>query len=164
MAMRVRRTRHKLEPQCDQSCKQVPVQQTWTTLTTKKRQFAVTSNMLLCLSLCIRVITSLVVNVPTYLPFTCMWITRRSRRFSHCENGFFEVLSLHLPVGNNRPPSAVNGLSVKNRMNSWEPFRWDIRQSSVNNGLPRSITSLCLPLLSWLSLNSWRNHQAIATR
>ena len=95
-----RRTRHKLEPQCDQSCKQGTVQQTRTTLTTKKRhckqtssavvhstaltslqllfswvstcfRFAATLNMLLCLSLCIRVITSLVVNVPTYSLLTC---------------------------------------------------------------------------------------------
>ena len=34
--------------------------------------FAATLHMLLCLSLCIRVITSLVVNVPTYSLFTCM--------------------------------------------------------------------------------------------
>ena len=75
----------------DQSCKQGTVQQTKTTLTTKKRhckqtssavvqstaltslqlmfswvstcfRFAATINMLLCLSLCIRVNTSLVVN------------------------------------------------------------------------------------------------------
>ena len=91
--MTMRRTRHKLEPQCDQSCKQGTVQQTRTTPTTKKRhykqtssavfqstaltglqlvfswvstcfRFAATLNMLLCLSLCIRVINSLVVNVP----------------------------------------------------------------------------------------------------
>ena len=100
MAMTMRRTRHKLEPQCDQPCKQGTVQQTRTTLTTKKRhykqtssavsqstaltslqlvfswvstcfRFAATLNMLLCLSLCIRVINSLVVNVPTYSLFTC---------------------------------------------------------------------------------------------
>ena len=94
-AMTMRRTRHKLEPQCDQSCKQRTEQQTKTTLTTKKRHYKQTSspvvlstvltrlqlvfswvspgfriastlNMLLCLSLCIRVITSLAVNVPTY--------------------------------------------------------------------------------------------------
>ena len=35
--MTMRRTRHKLEPQCDQSCVQGTVQQTRTTLTTKKR-------------------------------------------------------------------------------------------------------------------------------
>ena len=89
--MTMRRTRHKLEPKCDQSCKQGTVQQTRTTLTTKKRhckqtssavvhstaltsqqlmfswvstcfRFAATLNMLLCLSLCIRVNTSLVVK------------------------------------------------------------------------------------------------------
>ena len=38
MAMTMRRTRHKLEPQCVQSCKQGTVQQTRTTLTTKTRQ------------------------------------------------------------------------------------------------------------------------------
>ena len=37
-AMTMERTRHKLEPQCVQSCKQGTVQQTRTTLTTKKRQ------------------------------------------------------------------------------------------------------------------------------
>ena len=37
--MTMRRTRHKLEPQCDQSCMQGTVQQTRTTLTTKKRHY-----------------------------------------------------------------------------------------------------------------------------
>ena len=35
--MTMERTRHKLEPQCVQSCKQGTVQQTRTTLTTKKK-------------------------------------------------------------------------------------------------------------------------------
>ena len=48
--------------------------------------------MLLCLSLCFRVTNSIVVNVPTYSLFTCMWIPYNC---SHCENGSFEVLSLH---------------------------------------------------------------------
>ena len=124
MAMTMRRTRHKLEPQCDQSCKQGTVQQTRTTLATKKRhckqtssavvqstaltslqlmfswvsrcfRFAATLNMSLCLSLCIRVITLLVVNVPTHSLFTCMWIPCRFCGFSHCEDVSFEVLSLH---------------------------------------------------------------------
>ena len=34
--------------------------------------------------------------------------TRIPCRDSHCENGSFEVLSLHHPVGCSRPPSAVN--------------------------------------------------------
>ena len=34
--------------------------------------------------------------------------TRIPCRDSHCQNGSFEVLSLHLPVGYSRPPSAVN--------------------------------------------------------
>ena len=33
--------------------------------------------------------------VPTYSLFTCMWIPCRFCRFSHFENGSFEVLSLH---------------------------------------------------------------------
>ena len=90
----------KIEPQCDQSYEHGTVQPTRTTLTTKKRHykqtssavvqstvptrlqlvfslvstcftFAATLNMLLCLSLCIRVINSLVVNVHTYSLFTC---------------------------------------------------------------------------------------------
>ena len=58
-------------------------------------RFAATLNMLLCLSLCIRVITSLVVNIPTSSLSTCTWIPCIFCRFSHCENGSFEVLSLH---------------------------------------------------------------------
>ena len=49
--------------------------------------------MFLCLSLCIRVLNSL---VPTHSLFTCTWIPCRFCRFSHCENGSFKVLSLHL--------------------------------------------------------------------
>ena len=41
--MTIRRTRHKLEPQCDQPCKQGAVQQTKTTLPTKKRHYKQTS-------------------------------------------------------------------------------------------------------------------------
>ena len=37
--MTMRRPRHKLEPQCDQSCMKGTVQQTRTTLTTKKRYY-----------------------------------------------------------------------------------------------------------------------------
>ena len=48
--------------------------------------------MLLCLSLCIRVITLLAVNVPTNSLSTCMWIPCKCCRFSHCENGSFEVV------------------------------------------------------------------------
>ena len=40
----MRRTRHKLEPQCDQSCKQRTVQRTRTTVTTKKRHCKQTSS------------------------------------------------------------------------------------------------------------------------
>ena len=40
----MRRTKHKLEPQCDQSCMQGTVQQTRTTLTTKKRHYKQTSS------------------------------------------------------------------------------------------------------------------------
>ena len=61
-------------------------------------RFAATLIMLVCLSLCIRVITSLVVNVPTYSLFTCTWIPCRFCWFSHCENGSF----------GSRPPSAVH--------------------------------------------------------
>ena len=42
--MTMRRTRHKLEPQCDQSCMKGTVQQTRTTLTTKKRHCKQTSS------------------------------------------------------------------------------------------------------------------------
>ena len=41
--MTMRRTRHKLEPTCDQSCVQRTVQQTRTTLTTKKQHYKQTS-------------------------------------------------------------------------------------------------------------------------
>ena len=61
-------------------------------------RFAATLNMLLCLSLCIRVITSLVVNVPTYSLFTWKWIAWRFCGIPHCENGSFEVLSLRTPL------------------------------------------------------------------
>ena len=93
---RTRHKLEPLEPQCDQSCTQGTVQQTRTTPTTKKRpykqtssavvqstaltslqlvfswvstcfRFAATLNMLLCLSLCIRVITSLVSPVREFL-------------------------------------------------------------------------------------------------
>ena len=134
-----------LEPQWDQSCKQRTVQPTKTTLTTKKRhykqtsstvvqsttltnlqlvfswvstcfKFAATFNMLLCLSLCIRVINSLIVNVHTYSFFTCMWIPCRIWRFSHCENGSFEVLSSHSLT--NRSPPTVNDLSATKKENN----------------------------------------------
>ena len=39
------------------------------------------------------VIVSFIVSVSTYSLFTCMWM---SRKCSQCENGSFEVLSLHL--------------------------------------------------------------------
>ena len=42
----------------------------------------------------IRVITSLVVKVPTYSLFTFEFLANFCR-FSHCENGSFEVLSFH---------------------------------------------------------------------
>ena len=131
MAMTMRRTRHKLEPQRT-------VQQTKTTLTTKKghyRQtnqghsrvfgccswvctcfrFAATSNILLCLSLCIRVTSSIVVNVPTYSLFTCKWSPCRFCRFSHCENGSFWGVVFAPPIGYSRPLSAVNEPSVKKK-------------------------------------------------
>ena len=60
----------------------------------------------------LRVIASLVVHVPTHSHFTCMCIPCIFCRFSHCENGSFEVLSLHHPVGYSRPTSAVNDLSA----------------------------------------------------
>ena len=122
--MTMRRTRHKLQPQCDQSCMQETVQQTRTTLTTKKRhykqtnsavvhstaltslqlmfswvstcfKFAATLNLLLCLS-CIRVNTSLVVNCSQKFTFHLYVNSLQICRFSHCENGSFEVLSFHL--------------------------------------------------------------------
>ena len=176
MAMTMRRTRHKLEPQCDQPCKQGNVQQTRTT-TTKKRhctqtssavvhstaltslqlmfswvstcfRFAATLNMLLCLSLCIRVITSLVVNVPTYSLFTCMWIPCRFCRFSHCENGSFEVFSLHTPS------VTVDRRQLYNKINSWKPFVWGFTQRSNTTGF----TVLCI-LFHRLSLYSYGDHQ-----
>ena len=114
-----------LEPQCDQSRKQRTVQQTRTTLTTKKRhykqtssavvqstaltslqlvfswvstcfRFAATLNILLCLSLCIRVYNQFTCCQCSHIfTITCTWIPCRFCRFSHCENGSFEVLSLH---------------------------------------------------------------------
>ena len=106
-------TKHKLEPQCDQSCMQGTVQQTRTTEKRHHRQtrsghsraFSCCSRecshasclrprlqMLLCLSLCFRITDSIVFNVPTYSFYTCMW---NSCNYSHFENGSFEVLSLH---------------------------------------------------------------------
>ena len=86
--MTMRRTRHKLEPQCDQSCVQGTGQQTMTTPTTKNRHYEQTSS-------------------GHSRVFSCC-----SRECSHpvCENssadvvdshtaktGSFEVLSLHPP-------------------------------------------------------------------
>ena len=54
-----------------------------------------------------RVVSFIVVAVTIHSTLTC---TRIPCRDSHCENGSFVVLSLHLPVGCSRPPSAVNDL------------------------------------------------------
>ena len=69
--------------------------------------------------------------------------------FTSRKRVFWGVVFTHT-VGYNRPPSAVNDLSVKNRMNSWKPFVWFFRQRSVNN---RSLRSIII-LFWWLSLNS----------
>ena len=55
-------------------------------------RFAATLNMLLFLSLCFRVTSSIVVNVPTYSLFTCMWIPCDC---SHCENESFDMCCLY---------------------------------------------------------------------
>ena len=86
---------------------------------------AATLNMLLCLSLCIRVITALVINVPTHSLFTCMWIPCRFCRFSHCENGSFEVLSSHDLCGKHGGEFGWSGTSVK----------WQRRCPKVNRNL-----------------------------
>ena len=52
-------------------------------------KFAAILNMLLCLSLYIRVINSLVDNVPKCFLLTCMWIPCRFRRFSHLRKRIF---------------------------------------------------------------------------
>ena len=55
----------------------------------------------------LRVVNLIVVAVTIYSILTCTQIPCRD---SHCENGSFEVLSLHLPSVAARPPSAVNEL------------------------------------------------------
>ena len=101
MAMTMRRTKHKLEPQCDQSRVQRTVQQTKTTLTTKKKHYKQTTfncgsihnahetSIVVLVGFCMLqiwghikhvvvlvallcVLPSLVVNVPTYSLCTCM--------------------------------------------------------------------------------------------
>ena len=90
--MTMTRTMHKLEPKCDQSCMQGTVQQTTATLNTNNIHYKTSSGhsrVFSCCSggcshasglrthvscccdcpLCIRVITPLVVNVPTYSLF-----------------------------------------------------------------------------------------------
>ena len=47
----------------------------------------------------------IIVAVTMYSILAC---TRIPCGDSHCENGSFEVLSLHTPVGCSRPPSVVN--------------------------------------------------------
>ena len=89
----------------------------------------------------IRVFTSVVTSVPTYTHFTCMWIPCNC---SHCENGSFEVLSLHPPVGYSGPTAAVNESICNKIEKSWNPFVWGFTQRSNHNGLHRSIMNLCM--------------------
>ena len=134
--MTMRRTKHELEQQFDPSSKQGTVQQTRTTLTTKKRhckqtssavvhltaltslqlvfsyvstclRFAAKLNMLLCLSLSIRVINSLVVNVPTYSLFTTCEFLADVEDF-HCKKRVFGGVLFTPTVGCSRPTSNVN--------------------------------------------------------
>ena len=84
-----------------------------------------------------------------FIPFlTC---TRIPCRDSHCENGSFEVLSLHLPVGYSRPPSAVNDPTAP----KWERFvkvaRLRFDPKTANNRFHRSIMSLYTSLMCGLS-------------
>ena len=56
--------------------------------------FQVTSHVVVGFRSVLRVTISVVVNVPSYSLFTCLWIPCNC---SHCENGSFEVLYLHSP-------------------------------------------------------------------
>ena len=67
--MTMRRTRHKLEPKCDQSCVQGTVQQTRTTLTTKKKHYKQTS--FICGSIHSAHETSVLVLVGFYMLQVC---------------------------------------------------------------------------------------------
>ena len=51
-------------------------------------------HVVVLVALRIRVVIPVIVNVPTYSLFTCMWIPCNC---SHCENGSSEVLFLHPP-------------------------------------------------------------------
>ena len=178
--MTMRQTRRKLEPQCDQSCMQGTAQQTRTTLTTKNRhykqtssavvqstaltslqllfswvstcfRFAATLNMLLCLSLCIRVITSLVVNCSSVFPFSpvCEFLADFSD--SHTAKTGLLSCCLYTPVGYSGPPSAVNDLSATTQItiNKFvKAVRLRFYPKIEHNGCPRSIINLCMHPLS----------------
>ena len=163
-------TRHKLEPQCvhKESVKEQQ-QKTETTKTLRKRRiydawwlmhwhqlrsrshvpqvFQVTSHIVGFRSV-LRVVNWILVAVTIYSILTC---TQIPCRVHTAKTGLLRCcLYTHRRL-QQTAVSCKRSICNKienNKINSWKPFVWGFTQRSVDNGLPRSITSLCMHPLS----------------
>ena len=130
--------------------------------TNKAQTWATVWSIMYARSLCIRVTDSIVVNVPTDSLFTCMWIPCSFCRFSHCENGSFELLSLNHPsvtVDRRQLWTIHLQQNREQKINSWKPFVWGFTRTPNTTGFPDVSYIFACVRFHRLSLNSYEDHQ-----